>query len=79
MGHRLRRADRHGGLQFRAHAERRQGRGPHLRHRHALAREKPWSYAYDRLVETMLGIGVAWTISLVPNLIQIDESERTGA
>jgi len=34
----------------------------------------PWRYAYFRLVETGLGILVAWLISLVPKLIRIDDS-----
>ena len=29
----------------------------------------PWTYASSRLVETMLGIGVAWAISMVPKLV----------
>ena len=34
---------------------------------------EPWSYAVVRLLETMLGVGVAWVISLVPKLIGLDE------
>jgi uncharacterized membrane protein YgaE (UPF0421/DUF939 family) len=36
---------------------------------------EPWSCAFYRLIETMLGIGVAWVISLVPGLIRIDPTE----
>jgi hypothetical protein len=35
--------------------------------------EHPWVHAWYRLSETILGIGVAWLISLVPRLIQLDE------
>lgn len=35
---------------------------------------KPWSYALFRLVETALGIGVAWLTSMVPSLVQIKET-----
>ena len=38
----------------------------------------PWSYALLRFTETVLGIGVAWLISFVPKVIQIDETDSTG-
>jgi uncharacterized membrane protein YgaE (UPF0421/DUF939 family) len=40
---------------------------------------EPWTYAYFRLVETLLGIGVAWTISLVPRVIRFREPEPPSA
>jgi uncharacterized membrane protein YgaE (UPF0421/DUF939 family) len=36
----------------------------------------PWRYAYFRLIETGLGILVAWLISLIPNVIRIDDSGK---
>ena len=35
--------------------------------------EHPWTHAWYRLTETIVGIGVAWLISLVPRLIQLDD------
>jgi uncharacterized membrane protein YgaE (UPF0421/DUF939 family) len=34
----------------------------------------PWAYAGYRLIETMLGVGVAWGISLVPKLLDVEEA-----
>jgi len=38
----------------------------------------PWPYAVLRFTETVLGIGVAWLMSFVPKVIQIDETDSTG-
>lgn len=33
-----------------------------------------WSYALLRLLETTLGIAMAWSVSLIPKFIQVDEA-----
>jgi uncharacterized membrane protein YgaE (UPF0421/DUF939 family) len=39
---------------------------------------EPWSYAFYRFVETILGIVVAVLVSLVPMLIRVGKSGRQG-
>ena len=41
--------------------------------------EHPWTYAFFRLIETSLGIAVAWLLSLVPKLIHVEEAEARPA
>jgi uncharacterized membrane protein YgaE (UPF0421/DUF939 family) len=36
----------------------------------------PWAYAFHRVIETALGVVVAWAISYVPKLIRMDELEK---
>jgi uncharacterized membrane protein YgaE (UPF0421/DUF939 family) len=35
--------------------------------------EDPWSHALYRMIETVLGIAVAWVLSLIPRLIHVGE------
>lgn len=37
-------------------------------------RGEPWAYAFDRLLETALGVTVAWCISAIPHLISLERS-----
>ena len=41
--------------------------------------EHPWSYALYRTMETVLGIGVAILVSLVPKLLPADEPNRPNS
>ena len=39
--------------------------------------DNPWHYAFYRFIETVLGIMVAWAISLVPKVFDLEEPEET--
>jgi uncharacterized membrane protein YgaE (UPF0421/DUF939 family) len=39
---------------------------------------EPWHYAFFRMLETVLGVTVAWLISYVPKLITVHESTGEG-
>ena len=38
--------------------------------------EDPWFYALHRTIETVLGIGIAMLVSLVPKLIPMHKPKR---
>jgi uncharacterized membrane protein YgaE (UPF0421/DUF939 family) len=40
---------------------------------------EPWSYAVNRVLETMLGIAVAWLISHVPKVLKVEEPSTPAA
>jgi uncharacterized membrane protein YgaE (UPF0421/DUF939 family) len=37
---------------------------------------EPWHFAFDRLMETLIGVVVAWAVSHVPKLIRLDQPEK---
>ena len=36
---------------------------------------EPWAYAFFRLIETALGVSVAWAISYVPKLVRLSDPD----
>jgi uncharacterized membrane protein YgaE (UPF0421/DUF939 family) len=40
---------------------------------------QPWHYAFFRLVETVLGVLVAWGLSFVPKLLRPDQDDVEGS
>jgi uncharacterized membrane protein YgaE (UPF0421/DUF939 family) len=39
---------------------------------------EPWHYAFHRLIETMIGVVAAWSISYVPKLLDFDHNPAKG-
>lgn len=38
--------------------------------------DAPWHFAFDRLMETLIGVVVAWAVSHIPKLIRLPEPEK---
>jgi uncharacterized membrane protein YccC len=39
---------------------------------------QPWHYAFFRMIETALGVLVAWGLSFVPELLRSDQDREEG-
>jgi hypothetical protein len=39
----------------------------------------PWVHAFERFVETVVGVSVAWSISYVPKLIWMKDTKDHSA